>query len=133
MNDQTKQLFFFVAGTALFVAVSLVHAGVLVSGFEHTRAMVAEGVIGAVLGIGLLACLIWPGHAAVVALSAQAFALLGTLVGAFTIAVWGGPQTRGDIVFHVVLLVVLSAGMFAACKGGDVDKGSQVLNGEMSI
>jgi hypothetical protein len=117
MNEQTKHLLFLIVGTALFVAASLVHAGILVSGFEHARAMVAEGVIGAVLGIGLLACLLWAGQAAAVALSVQAFALLGTLVGAFTIAVGMGPQTRGDIALHAVLLVVLSAGMFAAWKG----------------
>jgi hypothetical protein len=117
MNDRTKQRLFLVAGTTLFVAASLVHAGILVSGFEHARAMIAEGVIGAVLGIGLLASLAWPGHAAAVALSVQAFALLGTLVGAFTIAVGVGPQTRGDIALHAVLLVVLSAGMFTVWNG----------------
>src|SRR5689334_18304756 len=66
MNDRTKQLLFLVAGTALFVATSLVHAGILASGFEHARAMVAEGVIAVVLGIGLLASLIWPAYAAAV-------------------------------------------------------------------
>jgi len=116
MNDRTKQLLFLVAGTALFVATSLVHAGIVASGFEHARAMVAEGVIAVVLGIGLLASLIWPAYAAAVALSVQAFALLGTLVGAFTIAVGVGPQTRGDIAFHAALLLVLAAGIFVAWK-----------------
>lgn len=46
-------------------------------------------------------------------LAVQGFALLGTLVGACTIAVGVGPQTRGDAVFHVLLLV-LRAGMVAA-------------------
>ncbi len=66
MNDQTKSLFFLATRAKLF--------------------MVAERAIGAVLGLGLLAPLIWPGHAAVVALSAQVLALPGTLVGVFTIA-----------------------------------------------
>ncbi|MCT7664070.1 hypothetical protein [Shinella kummerowiae] len=116
MYDRTQHLLFLLVETALFVAASLVHAGILVSGFEHARAMVAEGVIGAVLAVGVLACLIRPGHAAVVALSVQFFALLGTLVGAFTISVGVGPQTRGDIAFHALLLLVLPAGIFAAWK-----------------
>jgi hypothetical protein len=78
--------------------------------------MVAEGVIGAVLGLGLLASLIRPARAAAVALSVQAFALLGTMTGVFTIAVGVGPPTRGDIAFHAVLLLVLAAGIFAAWK-----------------
>jgi len=116
MNDRIKHLRFLIVETALFVAASLVHAGILVSGFEHARAIVAEGVIGAVLAIGLLTCLIRPRHAAGAALSVQAFALLGTLVGAFTISVGVGPQTRGDVAFHALLLLVLPAGILAAWK-----------------
>jgi hypothetical protein len=100
--------------TALFAAASLVHAGILASGFEHARAMIAEGVIGAVLGLGLLAFLIWPTRGPIIALSVQGFALLGTLVGAFTIAVGVGPQTRGDAAFHVLLLLVLLTGLLTA-------------------
>lgn len=118
MNDRAKHPLFLLVETALFMAASLVHAGILVSGFEHARAMVAEGGIGMVLGLGLglLACLIRPGHAVAVALSVQAFALLGTQVGAFTISVGVGPQTRGDIAFHALLLLVLPAGILAAWK-----------------
>jgi hypothetical protein len=44
-------------------------------------------------------------------LAAQGFALLGTLVGAFTIAIGVGPRTVPDIVYHVVLLIVLGWGL----------------------
>lgn len=114
MTDHTKLALILLAETLLFAVASLVHAGVLISGFEHRHAMIAEGVFGAVLGLGLLMVLIWPARGPIIALAAQGFALLGTLVGAFTIAVGVGPQTRGDAAFHVVLLLVLLVGSLAA-------------------
>ncbi|MEZ2409021.1 hypothetical protein AB6806_19630 [Bosea sp. RCC_152_1] len=116
MPHRTKLAFILLVETLLFALASLVHAGVLASGFEHGRAMIAEGVIAAVLGLGLLALLTCPARGPFIALAAQGFALLGTLVGAFTIAVGVGPQTRGDSVFHVVLLVVLLAGIHTAWR-----------------
>jgi hypothetical protein len=116
MSQRTTLALLLAAQTALFAAASLVHAGILASGFEHFRAMVAEGVIGVVLALGLLMVLIWPARGPIIALSVQGFALLGTLIGAFTIAVGVGPQTQGDAVFHVVLLLVLLAGLLVAWK-----------------
>lgn len=116
MSHRMTFALFLAAETPLFAAASLVHAGILASGFAHFRAMIAEGVIGVVLALGLLMVLIWPARGPIIALAVQGFALLGTLVGAFTIAVGIGPQTRGDAAFHVVLLLVLLAGMLAAWK-----------------
>lgn len=116
MTDQAKLALFLLVETLLFAMASLVHAGVLASGFEHGRAMIAEGVIGVVLGLGLLALLIWPARDPIITLVTQGFALLGTLVGAFTITVGVGPQSRGDAVFHVVLLLVLLTGIHTACR-----------------
>lgn len=93
----------------LFAAASLVHAGVVAGGFEHGRAATAEGVIAAVLAAGLAARLAWPRRA--IALAVQAFALLGTLVGALTMIIGVGPQTVADRVFHVVLLAILVSGL----------------------
>jgi hypothetical protein len=73
MSRRTRLALFLTAETALFAAASLVHAGILASGFEHARAMIAEGVIGAVLGLGLLALLIWPTRGPIIALAAQGF------------------------------------------------------------
>jgi peptidoglycan/LPS O-acetylase OafA/YrhL len=97
--------------TALFAAASLIHSGTVLWGFEHARAATAEGTIAAVLALGLMACLGLPKRARIAALVAQVFALLGTLVGAFTIAIGVGPQTKGDYVFHAVLLLLLFAGL----------------------
>jgi hypothetical protein len=100
----------------LFAAASLVHAGVLVSGYEHSRAAIAEGVIALVLFAGLAISLVRPASARAIALVAQGFALLGTLVGAFTIAVGVGPQTTADHVFHVLLLALLVSGLIVAWR-----------------
>lgn len=116
MNCRTKLVLVLAVETLLFAAASLVHAGILLGGYEHSRATTAEGVIGAVLALGLVASLIRPLAVPVVALAVQAFALLGTLVGAFTIAIGVGPQTPEDYIFHAVLLVVLVAGVFIAWR-----------------
>lgn len=49
--------------------------------------------------------------ASAIAPAALAFAFLGTLVGAFTIAVGIGPQTRADFVLHALLLLGLALGL----------------------
>ena len=96
---------------AIFLAAASVHFGFTLGGYEHRRAGTAESVIAAVLLGGLLSSL---GHRTNprTALAVQAFALLGTLVGAFTIAVGVGPRTRPDIVFHAALLALLVWGLW---------------------
>lgn len=95
----------------LFAAASLVHAGVLVTGYEHSRAATAEGVIALVLAAGFVVSLARPASARTSALVAQGFALLGTLVGASTIAIGVGPQTTADSVFHAGVLALLIPGL----------------------
>lgn len=100
----------------LLGAAALVHAGILTAGYEHSRAATAEGIIALVLLAGLILSAIpsLPAHSLL--LSVQIFALLGTLVGAFTIAIGVGPQTAGDIVFHAFLLAVLVIGLVLAVR-----------------
>ncbi|HEU4484117.1 MAG TPA: hypothetical protein VFR96_01410 [Povalibacter sp.] len=100
----------------LFAVASLVHAGILLSGYEHSRAAVAEGVIALVLFAGLVVSFVRPQSTRTTALVTQGFALLGTLVGAFTIAIGVGPQTTADYVFHVLLLALLVSGLVVAWK-----------------
>ncbi len=102
--------------TILFAAASLVHAGVLASGYEHSRASIAEGVIATVLFAGLVVSVARPGATRTVALVTQGFALLGTLVGAFTIAIGVGPQTTADTLFHVLLVALLLTGLVVTWK-----------------
>lgn len=96
---------------ASFAIAALIHAGILITGYEHAKARIAESVIAAVLFAG--AAIIWARPAATrqVALGAQGFALLGTLVGGLTIIIGIGPRTVPDIVYHIAILVLLVWGL----------------------
>jgi hypothetical protein len=99
---------------ATFVAASLIHSGVLVAGYEHQQARIAEGVIATVLLAGAALTWILPAWTRQAGLAAQGFALLGTLVGIFTIIVGVGPRTLPDIVYHLAIVVVLVWGLIFA-------------------
>jgi hypothetical protein len=107
---------FLLIESAAFLAAALTHFGVLVAGYEHFKAGVAETVIGAVLAGGLLLSSIRPEWRRAIGLTAQGFALLGTAVGIFTIAIGVGPRTAPDIAYHVVIVAVLVSGLFAAAR-----------------
>ena len=96
---------------ATFVAASLIHSGALISGYEHQQARIAEGVIGIVLLVGAGLTWIRPAWTRLAGLAAQGFALLGTLVGVFTIIVGVGPRTVPDVAYHLVIVVVLIWGL----------------------
>lgn len=99
-----------------FWAAALVHAGVLASGYQHREAAIAESVIGAVLAVGLLAATLRPASSRTVALAAQAFALVGTCVGIFTIVIGIGPQTRFDVALHAGFVTLLIAGLAVVAR-----------------
>jgi len=101
------QLFLAVAAAAYALA-ALSHAGTLFSGWEHARAATAEAVLAAVLALAGAAAWRWPQRARSIALAALGFALFGTLVGTYTIAVGIGPQTRADLGLHALLLLGLA-------------------------
>jgi hypothetical protein len=99
-----------------FIIASLVHAGVLFSGYEHYRASVAEGVIGVVLLFGTVLAFIRPGWTRIVGLAVQGFALLGTMVGVFMVAIGVGPHTIPDITYHIVILAVIVWGLAVSIR-----------------
>lgn len=99
-----------------FVAASLTHFGVLIRGYEHQEAGLAEAVIASVLIVGLLAILLRPAWTRDVGLGAQGFALLVTLIGVFTIAVGVGPRTVPDIIYHAGIVLALVWGLVVAVR-----------------
>jgi hypothetical protein len=107
---QTIRLFMFLEAIAFSLA-ALTHFGVLIDGHQHHKAGTAESVIALVLLLGLALSWTRPASVRVVGLSGQGFALLGTLVGIFTIAIGVGPRTVPDIVFHICIVVVLVSGL----------------------
>jgi hypothetical protein len=58
-----------------------------------------------------------PASAHFAGLSAQGFALLGTLVGIFTMAIGIGPRSVLDVVYHVAIVAVLASGLVVALRG----------------
>ena len=107
------KIFLFVEALAFFAA-ALVHAGILATGYEHHAARIAESVIGAVLLAGLVTTYLKPELTRAAGLLAQGFALLGTLVGIFTIVVGVGPRTTPDVIYHVAMVILLLWGLGAA-------------------
>src|SRR3979490_131042 len=99
--------FFLLLETASFAVAGSIHSGVLVGGYEHRAASIAESTIALVLlcAGGLTRGL--PTRTRLLGIIAQAFAFVGTLIGAFTIAIGIGPRTVPDIVFHLTILAVL--------------------------
>jgi hypothetical protein len=97
-----------------FAVASLIHSGLLIQGYQHPQARIAEGVIAAVLGIGLLLTGFRPAAVRQIGMAAQGFALVGTLVGIFTIIIGVGPRTLPDIVYHLGIVLVLIWGLRAA-------------------
>lgn len=101
----------------VFGIAALIHGGVLVRGYEHQQAMIAESVIAAVLVLGLIAGALAPARRRAFALAAQAFALLGTCVGLVTIAIGVGPQSVFDLTLHAIMIVLLIAGLIVVARG----------------
>src|SRR5216683_2811003 len=80
-------------------------------GNTDTAAGTAETVIGLVLLAGLITTIVREPLTRNAGLVAQLFALLGTLVGVFTIIVGVGPRTVIDVVIHTVMLALLGSGL----------------------
>jgi hypothetical protein len=122
----TVRLFLLLEG-ASFVVAGLVHFGVLARGYEHGSAAIAESVTGAVLLVALTLTWVLPAWARALGIAAQAFALLGTLVGAFTIAIGVGPRTVPDVVYHAAILLALAWGLVVAARAPAGVRGTPAL------
>lgn len=113
---QMVRLFLLVEAVA-FGAAALVHSGVLIDGYEHARAAIAESVIGTVLVAVLLATFAAPRLSRAAGLWAQGFALLGTSVGIVTMILGVGPQSSFDAALHAGFVLLLVAGLLLVGRG----------------
>ena len=95
----------------VFAGAALMHAGILTQGHEHSAARNAESVIALVLLVGLVSTILAPESSRGIALGVQGFALLGTIVGLFTIAIGIGPRTTIDLMLHAAMIVLLVIGL----------------------
>ena len=100
------------AGEAVaFAVASLIHGGHVIPGYAHRNAHIAEAILAVVVVAGLAVTVVPPDHARRAGLLSQGFALLGTLVGLFTIAVGVGPRTVPDVIYHVLIIIALAFGV----------------------
>jgi hypothetical protein len=112
---QTIRLFLLLEG-ASFAVAGLVHSGQLINGYQHRQAAIAETLIAVVLLVGFGLTWVWPARTRLIGNVAQSFALLGTLVGVFTIAIGVGPRTVPDIAYHLAIVVALVCGLVVAAR-----------------
>jgi hypothetical protein len=94
-----------------FAVASIIHGGHVIPGYEHRKAYIAESVLALVLFAGVVITVLAPERARRGGLLVQGIALLGTLVGLFTIAVGIGPRTVPDVIYHIAMVVLLIGGL----------------------
>ena len=111
MNGTRTIQLFLLAETILFLNAAAAHFTILGGGNPDRAAGTAESVIGLVLLAGLITTIVRERLTRSAGLAVQVFALLGTLVGVFTIIVGVGPQTITDIIIHAVMLTLLVSGL----------------------
>jgi hypothetical protein len=99
-----------------FGAAALIHTGAVAHGYEHRKAAIAESVIAGVLLLGLAVVTVRGQSSRAVGLAAQGFALFGTFVGLFTIAIGIGPQSRFDLALHAGFVTLLVAGLASVAR-----------------
>jgi hypothetical protein len=114
---------FLLVEAAAFAAAALAHSGVLVNGYQHPQARIAESLTALVLLAGLVLSWIRPAWTRPAGILAQGFALVGTLVGLFTTAIGVGPQTAPDVAYHLGILAVLVWGLVVATRAPAGDAG----------
>jgi len=115
MMTRTIRLFLLLEAAA-FVAAASVHFSLVIAGYEHRKAGVAESVIAAVLILALAVTSLGRTWTRTVGLAAQAFALGGTLIGVFTITIGVGPRTLPDVAYHFAIMAVLIWGLVVAVR-----------------
>lgn len=102
---------FLIFEAVTYLIAALIHSGMLLTGYGHHRARIAETVIAIVLLTAVAATWVVPAWTRGVGLAAQAFALLATLVGLVTIAIDIGPRSIPDGVYHVSIVAILIWGL----------------------
>jgi len=103
---------FLILETILFLAASSLHFGLLAKGYEHSKARVAELVIGLVLLAGLVFTFFLPANQIQIGRMVQGFALFGTTIGIFTILVGVGTRSATDYILHICMVTLLVWGLF---------------------
>jgi hypothetical protein len=114
---------FLLGEAAAFFVAALVHAGIVPLGYEHAGAYVPESIIGAVLLAGVALTFVAPAWTRGIAIAAQGFALMGSLIGLYVGVIGVGPHTVPDFVFHAGIVLALLWGLVVATRGEETRGG----------
>ena len=98
---RTRTFLFFEAGA--FAITAVVHAGLPAEEYGHPDAIIFESVLAGILFLGYSLTLYYRSWARRIGVIVQGIALLGTLVGRFSIIASAGPTIIFDLSFTVRL------------------------------
>ena len=111
MNERAAMRTLLLAQATAFLIGCVVHSGLLMAGYEHRQASIVEAVLALVLYAAAVMSWIKPAWTRSDALATQGIALLGTLIGIFSIFAGKGPSTGADIVYQLVVVALLVWGL----------------------
>ena len=97
-----------------YALAALIHAGIVMDGYENTGARIAESLIALALAFGWLIARVRSQWLRPAALWAQGLALFWTMVGVLTIVLGVGPRTIPDIIYHAAIVAALIYGLTVA-------------------
>ena len=109
---QTRTFLF--AEAAAFTLAALIHAGGSVEADGHRDAIIFEGVLAGILFLGYSLTRYHQSWTRRICIIVQGIALLGTVVGRFSIIAGAGPRIVFDLVFYRAISAVLLWGLITA-------------------
>ncbi|HWF59151.1 MAG TPA: hypothetical protein VN666_02425 [Nitrospira sp.] len=105
---------FLLTEAAAFAMAAFLHAGLPIEGYEYSEAIIFESVMGSILFLGYLFTQINPSRTRRTGIAVQGIALIGTVIGRFSIIAGAGPRTILDLVFYRAITAVLIWGLIMA-------------------
>ena len=102
---QTRTFLF--AEAAAFAIAALIHAGLPAEEYGHPDAIIFESVLGGILFLGYSLTLYNRSWTRRIGIVAQGIALLGTVVGRFSIIAGAGPTIVFDLIFYRAITAIL--------------------------
>ncbi len=110
---QRIQVFLLAEGLAFSLA-ALLHVGLPTEGYEQREAIIFESMLGGFLFLGYLVTRFNPSWTRRTGIAIQGMALLGTVIGRFSIITGHGSWTIVDLVFYRAITAVLLWGLVLA-------------------
>ncbi|QPD04046.1 MAG: hypothetical protein Nkreftii_001820 [Candidatus Nitrospira kreftii] len=114
-NRQLVQIrMFLFAEAAAFAIAAIIHAGLPAEEDGHRDAIIFESVLAGILFLGYSLTLYNRSWTRQIGIVFQGIALLGTVVGRFSIIAGAGPMIVFDLVFYRAITAILLWGLIVA-------------------